>query len=160
MNTYILKTLPPVDVPAPGTLSSLIFNVAFPQDAPDRFLQRYSALRRERNMEEESHYEEASGLLALEVYIGDDLRTEREDWISRATSAFHDIVAANKSTLRHVELILPTGGIAAPLNLLGCLKEIESLESFCVQWVRVRLSIIPCESTDLCASRPCADTSQ
>ncbi|KAJ7362451.1 hypothetical protein DFH08DRAFT_840922 [Mycena albidolilacea] len=135
MNTYILETLLPLDVPAPRTLSSLIFNVPFPQDPPDRFLQRYSALRQERNMEEESHYEEPSGLLALEVYIGDDLRTEREDWISRATSAFHDIVAANKSTLRHVELILPTGGIAAPLNLLGCLKEIENLQSFCVQWV-------------------------
>jgi hypothetical protein len=97
--------------------------------------------------------------LALEVYNEDNLRTERESWIAQATSAFGDIANANKNTLRHVELILPTGGIATPLNLLPLLIGIENLESLCVQWVRMLGPIDLNYLTDLRPSSPCAGIS-
>ncbi|KAJ6549512.1 hypothetical protein B0H10DRAFT_2242839 [Mycena sp. CBHHK59/15] len=85
-------------------------------------------------MEGESHYEETSGRLALQVYNEESIRADRDRWAEHAASTFRELVQANKSTLRHVELILPTGGIATPLNLFTSMKEIAHLESFCVQW--------------------------
>jgi hypothetical protein len=55
-------------------------------------------------MNEESHYQESSGLLALEIYTEDSFHTEREAWTERAVSGFRELVAANKNTLVHVEL--------------------------------------------------------
>jgi hypothetical protein len=137
MSTYTLKSLDASEYPAPGSLSSLVFHVAFPEHVPGQYSSRYEALRAERRLEDETHYDEASGRIALEAYLEDALRAERERWVQQATSVFDRLVQANKSTLRHVELILPTGGIATPLNLLASVKEIAELESFCVQWVRM-----------------------
>ncbi|KAJ7869015.1 hypothetical protein B0H13DRAFT_1054125 [Mycena leptocephala] len=134
MSTYTLKSLDASEYPAPGSLSSLVFHVAFPEHVPGQYSSRYEALRAERHLEDETHYDEASGRIALEAYLEDALRAERERWVQQATSVFDRLVQVNKSTLRHVELILPTGGIATPLNLLASVKEIAELESFCVQW--------------------------
>ncbi|KAJ7661746.1 hypothetical protein B0H17DRAFT_1212144 [Mycena rosella] len=132
MDCYVLQSLDVPGKPTPGSLSSLVFCVPFPDHAPRQFLDRYDALRTERQIQ--SQLEEACGRLALEAYLDKNIRAERERWTDQASSAFHDLVLANKSTLRHVELVLPTGGIATPLNLLSSLKEITNLESFCVQW--------------------------
>ncbi|KAJ7457726.1 hypothetical protein FB451DRAFT_1509004 [Mycena latifolia] len=134
MSAFTLKSLDASENPAPGSLSSLVFHVAFPEHVPGQFSARYEALRADRHLEDETHYDEASGRIALEAYLDDELRAERETWVKQATSAFDELVEANKETLRHVELILPTGGIATPLNLLSSVKKIAQLESFCVQW--------------------------
>jgi hypothetical protein len=120
-------------------LSSPVFNSPFPDNVSRRFLDRYQAMRTERQLDEESHYDEASGLLALEVYNEDGIQNQRELLTELATPQFREIVNADKTTPRHVELILPTGGIATPLNLLGSVKEIANLESLCIQWVRTPL---------------------
>ncbi|KAJ6611438.1 hypothetical protein B0H10DRAFT_368241 [Mycena sp. CBHHK59/15] len=134
MSAYTLKTLDVYEKPAPGPLSSLVFSVPFPDHVPRQISERYEALRTERHMEGESHYEETSGRLALQVYNEESIRADRDRWAEHAASTFRELVQANKSTLRHVELILPTGGIATPLNLFTSMKEIAHLESFCVQW--------------------------
>ncbi|KAJ7625846.1 hypothetical protein FB45DRAFT_1005138 [Roridomyces roridus] len=131
MSAHILEN--PKDIPS-IPLASLVFKIPFPEDAPDRLLKRYLSLRTERSLEEESHYDEPSARLALEAYNDETIAADRTAWIERARSSFADLVAANKHTLRHVELILPTGGIATPLNLLPFLKDIENLESLSVQW--------------------------
>lgn len=136
MSSFTLLTLDASQHPEPGTLSSLIFAVPFSGNVSGQFLQRYKALRTERGMEDEFHLQEACGLLALEVYNG--MSAERETWTERAAVVFDKLVAANKNTLRHVELILPTGGIVTPLNLFSSVKQVVNLESFCVQWVRFR----------------------
>ncbi|KAJ7140636.1 hypothetical protein C8R44DRAFT_726371 [Mycena epipterygia] len=87
MNAYTLKALDAVEKPAPGSPSSLVFDIPFADDVP-RQLSEY----------------------------------------------FHELVQSNKSTLQHVELMLSTGEIAIPLNLLAAVKDIAHLESFCVQW--------------------------
>ncbi|KAJ6535766.1 hypothetical protein B0H19DRAFT_1080209 [Mycena capillaripes] len=132
MSAYTLRTLDASEYPEPGTLSSLIFAVPFPENTPGQFFERYAALRTEHGMDEESHYQEASALLVLEAY--NDIHPEREAWTGRAASVFQELMEANKNTLRHVELILPTGGIATPLNLFSSVKQIANLESLCVQW--------------------------
>jgi hypothetical protein len=137
MAAFTLKSLDTSERPATGSLVSLVFHVAFPEHVPRQFLQLYRALRTERGMDEDSHYEAASGQLALEVYNGDIMRSEREAWTKRAASVFQDLVATNKTTLRHIELILPTGGIATPLNLLRGVKDVVNLESWSIQWVRM-----------------------
>ncbi|KAJ7090768.1 hypothetical protein B0H15DRAFT_244690 [Mycena belliarum] len=134
MSTYTLTSLEPSDRPLAGSLSSLVFRIPFPEDALDKFAAQYETLRREHNLEDESHYVSACGRLALEAYLGGELCTERDAWIKRATLAFHELVQENRDTLRHVELILPTGGIATPLNLLSSVKSIAHLETFYVQW--------------------------
>ncbi|KAJ7776338.1 hypothetical protein B0H16DRAFT_1005414 [Mycena metata] len=127
--SYTLKSL---DVErSSGNLTSLIFHIPFPAHVPAQFLERYKVLRIERQMEEGSHYEEASGRLALEIYNEDSLHLERETWTERATAAFRKVVDENNLSLRHIELVLPTDGIATPLNLFACLKDITNLESLC-----------------------------
>ncbi|KAJ7888274.1 hypothetical protein B0H13DRAFT_2341987 [Mycena leptocephala] len=132
---YILKSLDTSQ--NASMLSSLVFNSPFPENVSRQFLDRYQAMRTERQLDEESHYDEASGLLVLEVYNEDGIQTQQELWTERATPQFREIVNADKTTPRHVELILPTGGIATPLNLLGSVKEITNLESLCIQWVPI-----------------------
>ncbi|KAJ7608342.1 hypothetical protein FB45DRAFT_1067456 [Roridomyces roridus] len=132
MTAYTLQNLEGTTSTA---LSSLIFRTPFPEDAPDRLLQCYLALTaKERGTGEESHYDEWAARLAFEAYNSEAIVADRNACIERATTAFADLVAANKDTLRHVELILPTGGTATPLNLLPFLKGITNLESLSVQW--------------------------
>ncbi|KAJ6470852.1 hypothetical protein C8R45DRAFT_420520 [Mycena sanguinolenta] len=134
MSICVLNTLEPSEKPAPGSICSLVFSIPFPEDTPSRFLAHYQVLKTERQLQEESNFGEASAKLALEAYFCDDLRTQRERWCERATATFDSLVQANKKSIRHVELILPTGGMATPLNLCMSLKDITQLESFCVQW--------------------------
>ncbi|KAJ7608395.1 hypothetical protein FB45DRAFT_1067488 [Roridomyces roridus] len=132
MTAYILQNL---EDTTSAALSSLVFRTPFPENAPDRLLQYYLSLTaKERGTEEESHYDEPAACLAFAAYKSEAIAAERSAWIERATSAFADLVAANKDTLRHVELILPTGGIATPLNLFPSLKDVTNLESLSVQW--------------------------
>ncbi|CAK5282739.1 unnamed protein product [Mycena citricolor] len=131
--TYTIRSLDAPE-PTPTGLESLVFHVPFIDDAPARLLQRYRDLRAEREMEEESHYEAESVKLVLEAYQEEALRTEREEWAVRAISLFHAVVEGNKDTLRHVEVVLPTGGMAEPLNLFAPLKYVTELESLSVQW--------------------------
>ncbi|KAJ6546180.1 hypothetical protein DFH09DRAFT_1507602 [Mycena vulgaris] len=106
MNAYTLKSLDTHEKPPSGGLSSLVFNVPFPDHVPRQFSERYEALRKERHMDDESHYQETSGLLALEVYNADSMRADRDRGAGRAVSVFHRLVQANKGTLRHVEEIV------------------------------------------------------
>ncbi|KAJ7677795.1 hypothetical protein DFH06DRAFT_1167188 [Mycena polygramma] len=131
--TFILKTLDAV-VPAPGTVTSLVFHIPFPDHVPLQLFERYQALRAERGLDEDSHYEKAAGQLVLEVYQEESIQVERTEWSRTAAAAFHEVLTANKASIRHVELILPTGGIVTPLDLFPSLKELDNLESFCVQW--------------------------
>ncbi|KAJ6526409.1 hypothetical protein B0H19DRAFT_1197369 [Mycena capillaripes] len=124
MRSYTLDSLDLSSTPDPGTISSLIFHIHA----------RYQALRTEQHLESESHYTETSGKLALEAYNDESIRSERERWCARATAAIHEIVQANKQTIRHVELILPAGGIATPVNICSSLKELTHLESLSLQW--------------------------
>ncbi|KAJ7190095.1 hypothetical protein GGX14DRAFT_408286 [Mycena pura] len=134
MSGYTLDTLDPAGKPEPGTVSSLIFRVPFPEHVPRQLLARYQGLRAERHLESETHLDERAGRLALRAYDDEGIHSDRERWCERAAAAFHDIVQANKQSLRHVELILPTGGMATPLNVFASLKEVAHLESLCVQW--------------------------
>ncbi|KAJ6546188.1 hypothetical protein DFH09DRAFT_1507621 [Mycena vulgaris] len=131
--------------PPSGSLSSLVFNVPFPDHVPREFSERYEA---ERHMDDESHYQEASGLLALEVYNVDSMRAERDRWAERAGSVFHDLVQANKGTLRHVELILSTGGLATHLNLLPTIRKLYTSNLFacnglCAVIGRLHVAMVP-----------------
>lgn len=137
---YTLDILEHTHQPVPGTISSLVFKIPAPENISALFITRYEELRRERKLEEEGHYDEASGRLALQAYYDASVNVARDRWIERAKSVFTELVEEHKQTIRHVELVLPTGGFATPVDLFGALEDIEHLESFSVQWVCIHFS--------------------
>ncbi|KAJ7059410.1 hypothetical protein C8F01DRAFT_1144388 [Mycena amicta] len=132
--SFTLTKLPPQDIPHPDTISSLIFHVPFLQDAPDKLRARYETLKAERGIEENENYTEVCARIALEAYLEGIIALERQQWCADAKTAFEGLVRSNRKSLRHVEIILPGWGIAEPLDLMACLADAESMESFCVQW--------------------------
>ncbi|KAJ6529759.1 hypothetical protein B0H19DRAFT_1242754 [Mycena capillaripes] len=138
---YTLNILEHTDRPVPGTISSLVFKIPAPENISALFITRYKELRRERKLEEEGHYDEDSGRLALQAYYDASVNVARNRWIERAKSVFTALVKENKKTIRHVELVLPTGGFATPVDLFGTLEDIEHLESFSIQWSLTALLI-------------------
>ncbi|KAL0946180.1 hypothetical protein HGRIS_012442 [Hohenbuehelia grisea] len=131
MDTYTLTApSPPGDVPT--GLTSLTFKVPLSAETEAQVVNNYNGFRTPevRALQGEA-YHTACSALALRAYeVG---QAERATWIHDCDDALSKVASANKDTLKHVELILPTRGIAEPVDLFNSLGQLR-LESFAIQW--------------------------